>query len=455
MFNLLFKFNWNYYNLKFSSNLYVEIQEINMKYKAPRGTHDHLPKDENIWSYVQSIATETAKMFGFSQISTPMFEDTGLFKRAVGEETDVVQKEMYNFKDLGGNELTLRPEGTASVCRSFIEHGMHNEPYPLRLFYLEPMFRHERPQSGRLRQHHQFGVEIFGASGPETDIEIITLGLTYLSNLGIKNLNLKVNSIGSVESREKFKKAFTEYIKPNLMQLNEIDQKKFKLNPIRILDSKDKNLKGLIKNSPKPIEFLDDESKNHWDNFIDLLEPIVSNFKGITYELDPDLVRGLDYYSKTVFEIEPTNSGLAQSSILSGGRYDSLIESIGGPKTPAAGFGSGIERIILNIKESNNKNNIGPKLMIVPLSKNALNKSLEIAFKIRDKKISTIVGSTDKSIKAQLRYANQISAENVIILGDKEIQNGSGSIKNFITGKELDIQLNEDSILEAIGINNG
>ena len=183
-----------------------------MKYKAPRGTNDHLPKDESIWNYIKDVATSTAKNFGYSQISTPIFEDTRLFKRAVGESTDVVQKEMYNFKDLGENELTLRPEGTASVCRSFIEHGMHNEPYPLRLFYLEPMFRHERPQSGRLRQHHQFGVEIFGAPGPETDIEVIALGLTYLSNLGITNLKLKVNSIGSIESRNKFKEAFTSHI---------------------------------------------------------------------------------------------------------------------------------------------------------------------------------------------------------------------------------------------------
>ncbi len=426
-----------------------------MKFKAPRGTYDHLPKDESIWNYIKNIATSTAKNFGFSRIATPIFEDTRLFERAVGESTDVVQKEMYSFKDLGKNELTLRPEGTASVCRSFIEHGMHNEPYPLRLFYLEPMFRHERPQSGRLRQHHQFGVEIFGAPGPETDIEVITLGLTYLSNLGIKNLNLKVNSIGSTESRTEFKKAFISYIKPNLMKLNEVDQKKFQLNPIRILDSKDKNAKELIENGPKPIEYLDSDSKSHWNDFIDLLGPVVSSFKGIEYELDPNLVRGLDYYSKTVFEIEPTNSSLAQSSILSGGRYDSLIESIGGPKTAAAGFGSGIERVILNIKESSNFNSLGPKLMLVPLSKNGLKKSLEISIKTRIKNIPTIIGSLDKSIKSQLRYANQVSAENIIIIGDKEIQSNSGSIKNFTTGKEQMIKFTTENILKVLDADNG
>ena len=426
-----------------------------MKYKAPRGTNDHLPKDESIWNYIKGVATSTAKNFGYSQISTPIFEDTRLFKRAVGESTDVVQKEMYNFKDLGENELTLRPEGTACVCRSFIEHGMHNEPYPLRLFYLEPMFRHERPQSGRLRQHHQFGVEIFGAPGPETDIEVIALGLTYLSNLGITNLKLKVNSIGSIESRNKFKEAFTSHIKPYLMKLNEIDQKKFQLNPIRILDSKDKNVAELIKNGPKPIEYLDDDSKSHWNDFIDLLEPVVSSFKEIEYELDPNLVRGLDYYSKTVFEIEPMNSELAQSSILSGGRYDSLIESIGGPKTPAAGFGSGIERVILNIKELSDFNNTGPKLMLIPLSKNGLKKSLEISIDTRNKNVPTIIGSLGKGIKAQLRYANHVSAENIIIIGDKEIQSNSGSIKNFTTSKEISIQITSENILKVLDINNG
>ena len=232
-----------------------------MNFKAIRGTYDHIPEDMDTWNFVESIARKTASTFGYKEISTPIFEQTGLFKRAVGEGTDVVQKEMYNFTDLGGNELTLRPEGTASVCRAFIEHGMHNKPYPVRLFYIAPMFRHERPQSGRLRQHHQFGVEIFGDKSSETDLEIILLGLTYLESLGIKDLKLKVNSIGTSISRVEFKKSFEDYMNPLINKLSEKDQKKYKLNPIRILDSKEKSTQELLLNSPKPIDFLDKESK--------------------------------------------------------------------------------------------------------------------------------------------------------------------------------------------------
>ena len=235
-----------------------------MNFKAIRGTNDHIPEDMAAWNFVESVARNTAAMFGYKEISTPIFEQTALFKRAVGEGTDVVQKEMYNFNDLGGNELTLRPEGTASVCRAFIEHGMHNKPYPVRLFYIAPMFRHERPQSGRLRQHHQFGVEIFGDKSAETDLEIILLGLTYLDNLGIKDLKLKVNSIGTSKTRIEFKKSFENYMNPLVSRLSEKDQKKYELNPIRILDSKESATQDLLADSPKPIDFLDEDSKGHW-----------------------------------------------------------------------------------------------------------------------------------------------------------------------------------------------
>ena len=431
---------------------------MNMKFKAPRGTNDHLPVDEHIWNFVEKTARKTAHTFGFHQIDTPMFEQTELFRRGVGEGTDVVQKEMYNFKDLGNNELTLRPEGTASVCRAFIEHGMHNEAYPVRLFYLGPMFRHERPQSGRLRQHHQFGVEIFGDPSPEADVEIINLGLSYLSNLGLRELTVKVNSIGSGRSREKFQEALVQYLIPFVSKFSNEEQKKFKINPIRILDSKEKNLQDIIKEAPKPIDFLEDESKEHWDSFLNILSSTIKLFDGFNYEIDPNLVRGLDYYTNTVFEIQPFDSRSAQSSVLSGGRYDNLVESIGGPKTPAAGFGSGLERAILNLMkqpeyQADTHNLNGPKLMIVPLSEKAKLKAAELAKEMRRNNISIVIGPQSKSIKGQLRYANAISAQNLLIFGDKELEINKTLIKlkfNSNSVNEQSVAIDSKKILDKL-----
>ena len=424
-----------------------------MNFKAIRGTNDHIPEDMAAWNFVERVARNTAAMFGYKEISTPIFEQTALFKRAVGEGTDVVQKEMYNFNDLGGNELTLRPEGTASVCRAFIEHGMHNKPYPVRLFYIAPMFRHERPQSGRLRQHHQFGVEIFGDKSAETDLEIILLGLTYLDNLGIKDLKLKVNSIGTSKTRIEFKKSFENYMNPLVSRLSEKDQKKYELNPIRILDSKESATQDILADSPKPIDFLDEDSKDHWEKFVLLLEESIKMFKGVEFEIDKGLVRGLDYYSRTVFEIQPKNSNKAQSSILSGGRYDNLIENIGGPDTPAAGFGSGIERVILNMNEKEYEDLDFTQLLIIPASEEGLILSIKIAQQLRNKKIPTSICSSDRSFKAQMRYANQINAKNVIVLGNKEIESNKISIKNLSSKIEKTIDLTLENILSVLDSN--
>jgi len=422
-----------------------------MEFKAPRGTSDHIPEMKNSWNEIERIARETAKSFGYNEISTPVFEQTGLFKRAVGESTDVVQKEMYNFTDLGGNELTLRPEGTAPVCRAFVEHGMHNLPYPLRLFYIEPMFRHERPQSGRMRQHHQFGVEIFGDNSPEADAEIIIIGLTYLTKLGIDNLKLKINSIGNNSSREKFREEFIRYFSSKKNDLPEIDKKKFELNPIRILDSKEKITKGMIKNSPKPIDFLDDESKDHWANLQKLLNRSVLIFDNIKLEVDHNLVRGLDYYSNTVFEIEPIDqSDKAQSSILSGGRYDNLVSYIGGPETPAAGFGSGIERIMLSVGDSFVKEDNTPDLTIISLTNEAWIESNILCDELRKKNIIAINSSRNKSLKSQMRYANQIKSKYLMVIGDNEIENKEFDLKELSSGNNVKIKFDVEQIYKNI-----
>tara|TARA_A100001015_G_scaffold262276_1_gene308407 strand:+ start:222 stop:1502 length:1281 start_codon:yes stop_codon:yes gene_type:complete len=422
-----------------------------MKFKAPRGTSDHTPEITNHWNEVERIARETAKSFGYQEISTPVFEQTGLFKRAVGEGTDVVQKEMYNFTDLGGNELTLRPEGTAPVCRAFIEHGMHNLPYPVRLFYIEPMFRHERPQSGRMRQHHQFGVEIFGDSSPESDSEIILLALTYLKKLGLKGLKLKINSIGNKESREDFKKSFIDYFMTKKNDLPDIDKKKFDINPIRILDSKEKLTKELIINSPKPIDFLDKESKEHWEGLQKILKRSIKDFENITLEIDYSLVRGLDYYSKTVFEIEPNDkSEKSQSSILSGGRYDNLVSYIGGPDTPAAGFGSGIERILLSIDENSlNISNL-TDLTIISLSNEAWIKSNLLCNELRNRNLIVVNSSRDKSLKSQMRYANQIKSRFLMVIGDNEIENNEIELKELSSGENTTIKLEVEEIFSKL-----
>ena len=422
-----------------------------MEFKAPRGTSDHIPEMKNSWNEIERIARETAKSFGYNEISTPVFEQTGLFKRAVGESTDVVQKEMYNFTDLGGNELTLRPEGTAPVCRAFVEHGMHNLPYPLRLFYIEPMFRHERPQSGRMRQHHQFGVEIFGDNSPEADAEIIIIGLTYLTKLGIDNLKLKINSIGNNSSREKFREEFIRYFSSKINDLPEIDKKKFELNPIRILDSKEKITKGMIKNSPKPIDFLDDESKDHWANLQKLLNRSVLIFDNIKLEVDHNLVRGLDYYSNTVFEIEPIDqSDKAQSSILSGGRYDNLVSYIGGPETPAAGFGSGIERIMLSVGDSLVKEDNAPDLTIISLTNEAWIESNILCDELRKKNIIAINSSRNKSLKSQMRYANQIKSKYLMVIGDNEIEKKEFDLKELSSGNNVKIKFDVEQIYKNI-----
>ena len=418
-----------------------------MEFKAPRGTSDHIPDEKNRWNKIELIARDTARSFGYNEITTPVFEQTGLFKRAVGEGTDVVQKEMYNLTDLGGNEYTLRPEGTAPVCRAFIEHGMHNLPYPLRLFYIEPMFRHERPQSGRMRQHHQFGVEIFGDDSPEADAEIILVGLTYLNKLGIKNLKLKLNSIGNKNSRENFKKEFILYFSPFKDNLPDIDKKKFNLNPIRILDSKEMSTRKLIANSPKPIDFLDDESKEHWKNLQLILNKSITQFEGIELEIDKNLVRGLDYYSKTVFEIEPISDiEKSQSSILSGGRYDNLISYLGGPDTPAAGFGSGIERVLLSADTNLFEDKNFTDLTIISLTREAWIETNIICNELRKKGLVVVNSSFKKSFKSQMRYANQIKSKSLLVIGENELNSEVVELKELVSGKITKSKLNANEI---------
>ncbi|MBM3957488.1 MAG: histidine--tRNA ligase, partial [Gemmatimonadetes bacterium] len=319
-----------------------------MIFRAPRGTADVLPADQPYWALIRRVAAEVAASFGYARIDTPTFEDTRLFARGVGEETDVVQKEMYSFEDHGGDSQTLRPEGTASVCRAYLEHGMGSLPQPVRLYYDTAMYRYERPQAGRLRQHHQFGVEAIGDASPGVDAEVIELGWRYLTALGLRGLTLRLNSIGDAVCRPAYLHALRAYYADRVHEMCEDCRRRFERSPLRLLDCKRESCIRHADRAPRSVDYLCGECRTHWERVVSYVEGMAGPYPDLRYELDHRLVRGLDYYTRTVFEVHPAEEG-AQSGLLAGGRYDGLMEQIGGPPTPGVGFGSGIERLILNL----------------------------------------------------------------------------------------------------------
>ena len=403
-----------------------------MKLSTPRGTYDVLPNNQEEWFYVTSVCKDVVHDFSYERIDTPVFESTDLFHRGVGESTDMVQKEMYTFEDHGGDSVTLRPEGTASVCRAYIQHGMHNAPQPVRYYYIAPMFRYERPQSGRLRQHHQFGCEAIGDGSAQIDSEIIELGWSYITRLGLKGIKLRINSIGDLTSRAKYMKDLKTFLNGFEDKLPKIDKERLLRSPLRVLDSKEPETIQIIKKAPRSIDYLQDEPLEHWNELINLLELKKSALKNFGYVIDHTLVRGLDYYNRTVFEFQSTTSG-NQGTILGGGRYDPLIELLGGPSTCGVGFGSGIERMILELKKQSVEfqNSIKPDLVIIHLGE-ASQRSSMLATELRNVHISAIL-APKKSIKSQLRYANNIEAKFAIIIGNQELESGIATLKSLNT----------------------
>ena len=386
-----------------------------MNFKRPRGTADILPDDQPYWSHVYSTAHKVANQFGYRRIDTPTFEDTNLFQRGVGDETDIVQKEMYSFEDHGGDGITLRPEGTASVCRAYIENGLHNSPQPVRMFYMSPMFRYERPQAGRFRQHHQFGCEAIGDQSPKVDAEIIELGWKYIADLGIKNVTLRLNSLGDPEGRTTYLSDLENYFRGVAEQLPKLDRARLDRAPLRVLDSKAKETQTLADAAPKSVDYINGEAKEHWDELLSLLDNLKEVYPDFSYKVDHRLVRGLDYYNRTVFEYEPLDAG-GQGTLLAGGRYDPLIGILGGQETPAIGFGSGIERMILELKKQEAKiaPSAGPDIVVVTLG-DAASAGAKLATALRAANVSTVLAPS-RSIKAQMRYANQQNASNVVII---------------------------------------
>ena len=421
-------------------------------FRTPRGVADILPNDQILWNTVRATATHTARQFGYQQIDTPVFEHTGLFRRGVGDETDIVQKEMYSFEDLGGDSLTLRPEGTAPVCRSYIEHGMHNLLQPVRLFYIAPMFRYDRPQAGRYRQHHQFGCEAIGDPSPNIDAEIIEIGLRYITALGLSDVAVRINSIGDPATRTSYADDLRNHYAKYANDLPKVDRDRLDRAPLRLLDSKEPATHKLSADAPKSLDYLSEDAKNHWESLLTLLDGLKTAYPNFNYHIDHTLVRGLDYYNRTVFEFEPSTEG-SQTSLFGGGRYDPLIGILGGNDAPGVGFGSGIERIILEIQRQESLEIDIPPLnaVMIHIGDNATNRASSLVAELRNQGMSVLLAPAGKSMRAQMRYANRANADYAIILGNREIDQGVAAVKPLqFEGDQNLITLDAQSIAKSI-----
>jgi histidyl-tRNA synthetase len=408
-------------------------------YQAARGTADILPADQPYWRYVEKVIADITQTYGYQRIDTPVFEDTGLFRRSVGEYTDIVQKEMYTFKDLSGKSMTLRPEGTAPVCRAYLEHGMQNLPQPVKLFYLAPIFRYERPQAGRLREHHQFGCEAIGEADPAIDAELIDIAWQFYKSLGLENISLQLNSIGCKECRPKYLAALKKHYAKNTSILCADCQIRLEKNPLRLLDCKQSACQPVANTAPISTDYLCPACAEHFKHLQKYLDLIA-----IPFTLNHRLVRGLDYYTRTVFEVYPPGGG-SQSVIGAGGRYDGLIEELGGKPTPGIGFGIGIERIILNLKKQGVSVPPPPSLrvLIAFMGDKAREASVKLAADLRRAGISAVTAAGAKSLKAQLRQANTLNVAHTIIIGEDEIKAGTVTLRDMLNARQETIQLSD------------
>lgn len=395
----------------------------------PKGTKDVLPDESYKWQYIESVVRRIAKNFGANEIRTPTFEHTELFLRGVGDTTDIVNKEMYTFEDKGKRSITLKPEGTAGVARSFIENGLSNRAMPLKMYYITPVFRYERPQAGRLREHHQFGVEFYGAKGADTDAEVILLAYSVLTELGL-NVKLNINSMGCEKCRKDYNSALKEYLKDNLNDLCETCQTRYEKNPLRILDCKVETCKKLVKNAPKITDYLCDDCKAHFEKLKSLLD-----LAGLSYTVNPLIVRGLDYYTKTVFEFVTADLG-SQGTVCGGGRYDNLISQLGGGNVPGVGFGMGIERLLMlmEAKGINIPQGENCKVFIAAMGEEAYKKAFEIVSELRQKGVYADLDHMERGIKAQFKYSDKINAEYVAVIGDNELAEGYLNLKKMQDG---------------------
>ena len=405
--------------------------------KAIKGTKDVLPKDVHKNQYIEATALDIASKFGYKEIRTPVFEHTELFQRGVGDTTDVVQKEMYTFDDKGGRSITLRPEVTAGAVRSYLENGLCNEALPQKVCYLTSCYRYEKPQAGRLREFHQFGVECFGSASPLADAEIIALAKSLFDTLGVKDLSLEINSIGCPTCRAEYHKALKEYFSSRKDELCDTCKSRLDRNPMRILDCKSPICHEIAEGAPVVIDYLCDECKEHFENVQKYLKA-----QNIEYTINPQIVRGLDYYTKTVFEFVSNSIG-AQGTVCGGGRYDGLVEELGGQHTPSLGFAMGIERLMLLMEAQGCEfpEAEKPDLFIVALGEKATLKVVEIAKDMREEGFSALLDLNQRSVRAQMKYADKLGAKFNVVIGDNEVEAKTAKLKNMQTGEETEINL--------------
>lgn len=413
----------------------------------PRGTEDILPSDSPLWQKIEQTAREVCSVYGYKEIRTPVFEDTSLFQRGVGDTTDVVQKEMYTFEDKGGRSITLRPEGTASLVRSFIENSLYAEPQPTKLFYNISCYRYEKPQSGRLREFHQFGVECFGGSSDAADAEIISLALSFFKKLGVSGLKLRLNSIGCPVCKKEYNQKLKAYFEKYKDKLCDTCLSRLEKNPMRILDCKSEICSEIAKDAPKMIDNLCSDCREHLDKTLKYLDAL-----GIDYTIDSGIVRGLDYYTRTVFEITSDALG-AQSTVCGGGRYNGLVEELGGKPTEGIGFAVGLERLIMIMKSQGLDSEYiqsAPHLFIAAIGDSADIAAQKLVFDLRAMNCAAERDLCGRSVKAQMKYANKLKAAYSMVIGEDEISAGKAMLKNMENGETAEIALNAEDIYKII-----
>ena len=412
--------------------------------QIPKGCKDVLPSQSYVWQYIEETARRTADSYGFREIRTPVFEHTELFARGVGDTTDIVTKEMYTFLDKGGRSVTLRPEGTAGVARAFIENGLQSGVLPFKAYYLISAFRYERPQAGRLREFHQFGAELYGSEKPVADAETICFADRFLKNLGLKQYSLQLNSIGCPTCRQKYAEALREYFRPHIDEMCNDCRTRLEKNPMRILDCKEEGCKKYTANAPRILDYLCNDCRSHFEEVKSLL-----NCAGVAYTVNPSIVRGLDYYSHTVFEFTSTALG-AQSTVLGGGRYDTLLGQLGAKPTPAVGFAAGLERLIMIMEAENIQLPARkPDCYVLGMDEASRKRAFLLAEELRANGLVCEVDLMERSVKAQFKYADKFGANFVIIIGESELQEGVAQVKDMQHG-ECDARVKFEEIAQYL-----
>ncbi len=405
----------------------------------PKGTKDVLPAQSYKWQFIEETARSVAKAFNFREVRTPVFEHTELFQRGVGETTDVVNKEMYTFEDKGGRSVTLKPEGTAGVARAFIENGLASSPMPVKTYYITPAFRYERPQAGRLREFHQFGFEAFGSASAETDAEIIFAASSFLDKLGVKGVKLEINSIGCPICRNEYNKALKNYFAPHLETMCPTCRTRYEKNPLRMLDCKEEGCKKITAGAPQILDYLCEDCKSHFEKVKSLLTGL-----GLEYTVNSRIVRGLDYYTRTVFEFLSGEIG-SQSAVCAGGRYDNLLSQLGGNPLPAIGFAAGLERLLLLMENTGVAfpEEQKPLIYLAGMDESSRALCFKIAAELREKGVCAEIDLMARSVKAQLKYADKIGAKHVAVIGESEMQSGEVSLKKMSDGSVRTVKIDD------------